>query len=208
MVAVVTASAISAAMPWLRKLLISFSLWPAPTGPMWKTFSEKVSSTGRIAASVASSAPTRVLSRPASASLGERVKRRIGEAHVLRRKRLGHALGRGGLGGGAVDHDQALVRAGHDAVLGEHAQLDLGGRRHAQDHHVARPGERGRALRLARAAAEQVLDRRPVAVREHAQRVAFLDDVLGHAVAHQTGADEADALRHLPLPAVAGPNKA
>jgi hypothetical protein len=33
LVAVVTASAISAAVPWLRKLLISFILCPEPIGP-------------------------------------------------------------------------------------------------------------------------------------------------------------------------------
>jgi hypothetical protein len=92
---------------------------------MWQMFSENVSRTGRIAASVASSAPTSVLSRPAFGVLGRVGKRRIGEAHVLGRERLGHALRRGGLGGGAVDHDQAFVRPGHDAVVGKHAELDF-----------------------------------------------------------------------------------
>ena len=38
---------------------------------------------------------------------------------------------------------------------------------------------------LGGAAAEQVLDRLPVAMPEHGKLEALLDDVLGHAVAHQ-----------------------
>ena len=93
-------------------------------------FSQNVSSTGRIAASVASFAPTRLLSRPASASLGERVsgasaKRTFFAASALATclVELGSAVG--------VDYDQAVVPAGQDAVVGEHALLHLGrGRTH------------------------------------------------------------------------------
>ena len=38
-------------------------------------------------------------------------------------------------------------------------------------------------------ALEEILDRRPVAMGHHGQRIALLDDVLGHAVAHQADAD-------------------
>jgi hypothetical protein len=92
------------------------------------------------------------------------------------------------------------VRAREDAVLGEHAELDLGRGGHAQDHNVACPRERRRALGFGGAAAEQILDRLPVAVPEHGQPEAFGQDVLGHAVAHQAGPDQADPPAHLILP--------
>ena len=44
-----------------------------------------------------------------------------------------------------------------------------------------------------RAGREQVLERLPVAVRAHGERIALGDEVLRHAVAHQAQPDEADA---------------
>jgi hypothetical protein len=46
-------------------------------------------------------------------------------------------------------------------------------------------------------AAQQVLDRRAVAVAHDGERVSVREDVLGGAVSHQSDADVADAARRL-----------
>ena len=45
---------------------------------------------------------------------------------------------------------------------------------------------------LVRTARDEIVDRRAVAMCEDRERKALLDDVLGHAVAHQAQADKAD----------------
>jgi hypothetical protein len=53
-----------------------------------------------------------------------------------------------------------------------------------------------RVLRLDRAALDEIVDRRAVAMAEHGQGVTLLQQILRHAVAHEAEADETDALRH------------
>jgi hypothetical protein len=62
----------------------------------------------------------------------------------------------------------------------------------AEEDEIGAPGELGGVLRLDGATADQVVHRLAVAVAEDGERIALLDDVLGHAMAHQPDADEAD----------------
>jgi hypothetical protein len=57
---------------------------------------------------------------------------------------------------------------------------------------VALRGQLARRARLGGAERLEVFHRLAVAVAQHHQRIALGDDVLGHAVAHQADADEAD----------------
>ena len=66
------ASAIDAAKLIAIMLFTSLSTWPWPGPPTWKMFSQNALSTGSIASKSSGSAPTMVLSRPSSASLGVR----------------------------------------------------------------------------------------------------------------------------------------
>ncbi len=56
-----------------------------------------------------------------------------------------------------------------------------------------RRGEVFHAARLDGAAPDEVLERRAVAMRDHGQGIALLDDVLRHALPHQADADKAHA---------------
>ena len=66
------ASAVAVQIACAMKLLISLRMIPWPAGPTWMMFSQNAGSTGFSCANVASSAPTMMLSLPASASTGVR----------------------------------------------------------------------------------------------------------------------------------------
>ena len=61
-------SAVAASVTALRKLLSSFAVCPAPTGPRWCTVAASGARTGRIASTAAASPPAMIVSVPFSAA--------------------------------------------------------------------------------------------------------------------------------------------
>ena len=118
---------------------------------------------------------------------------------VLRSSTSAH--GRDRIGGRAIDDHRARLEPRLQAVRAAHHRLDLGRAGHAEKHDRRAFADLARVRRLARAPGDEILDRLAVAPAGDDQRIAFLDDVLGHAVAHQAEADEADRFfRHETLP--------
>ena len=97
------------------------------------------------------------------------------------------------LRGRRVDHDEPGASDAEDAVLAVDDLLDLRRAGDAQDHHVGRLGELCIALRFLRPGGENVLCSLTIAVHTDRQRETLGDEILRHAVTHQTKADEADA---------------
>ena len=174
-------------------------MWPAPGAPTWKTFSAKQRSTGSILRE------GRVVGADhhvelAGLGLDRRSReRRVDEGDAGRGARLAQARGRVGLAGRAVDDDEAAPRAGEQARRARHRRLDLRRAGDAQEDDLARRGELGGAAALLRAGGEQVGDALAVAVHGERERVALGEQVLRHAVAHQSRcADESDRCHSRP----------
>src|ERR1700730_13023297 len=145
------------------------------------TFSLYADNNGFKRANVASSAPTMVLSRPSSASFGVRAS---GASTYLvpflaRSSRI-FAVEAGS--GGA-----------QDSVLTVDDLLDLWRTGDAENHDIRGARQLGIGLHFLCARGKNVLGRLAILVQTHRQRKAFGDQVLGHAVTHQSQANKADS---------------
>jgi hypothetical protein len=95
-----------------------------------------------------------------------------------------------------------FARPGLEPVGPAHQPLDLRRAGDAEQDDGRGLRHFARRLHLARPALHDVLDRRPITVPHHRERITLLDDVLGHAMAHEAEPDEADAFacHHVTLP--------
>ena len=143
----------------------------------------------------AASAPTITLSLPASASTGVRAS---GASTKLTPAAAQGSRSLAVESGSLVELSTIIRpwrRAGEQAVGARHRGLDLRRAGDAQEHDVAAAASAGRRRGLGRAGGQQVGHALAVAVHGERQRVALGEQVLRHAVAHQSrGADESDAL--------------
>ena len=126
--------------------------------------------------------------------------RRVAERNAARLKLRGERHGRGRIGCRAIDDDHALLRAGFQSVGAPHQRFHLGRAGDAEKYDVGILRDLGRALCFLGAALDQILDRRAIAVAHDRERMAFLEKVLRHAVAHKANADKSDAFGHLRFP--------
>jgi hypothetical protein len=129
--------------------------------------------------------------------LGRARQRRIDQLDALGREVVADARAGGRLGGGGVDHDQALAAAFEQAVLAVNNLFDLGRARDADEHDVAGLRAFGVGFGFLRAGGDQVGQVVAVAVDLEGQAEAFGQQVFGHAVAHHADADKSDFGGHL-----------
>ena len=168
---------------------------PVPTGPVSTTRPANASRIGRARATDSGVAADHDVERSLPGVLRRAAQWCVDQRDPFRRELLRHAPRRGRLGGRAVDDEQGPADRS-EPVLPLHDRLDLRRAGHAEHDDVALLGDLPRAGRLLRAASLEIVDRLALAMGEHGQRPAFLDDVLRHAVAHEPDADEADPLFH------------
>ena len=155
---------------------------------------------GRTARTVSGSPPMNVLSFPSSASFGVLPSRRVGHPDAALRQVRADPLRRARIGGRRIDDDQARGRAGKHAVLAVDRGLDLDRGGQAQEDDIGGSRDVRRRLRFPRAARDEIVDRRAIAMPDDRQRVAVAEDVLGRAVPHQPDTDVSDPLlRHAVL---------
>jgi hypothetical protein len=111
--------------------------------------------------------------------------------HVLR-----NALAHRGLAGRAIEEHEPWPHRFEDAVLAVENLLHLRSTGHAQDHDIGLRRDIFRRGSFFGALRHQVFDGLAILVRHHGDFVPLLQEVLGHAVAHQPDSDEPDLLCH------------
>jgi hypothetical protein len=91
--------------------------------------------------------------------------------------------------------DEPVPGAGQDPPVAVDEPLDVVRGRHAGEDDLGGGRDLARASGLRGAPRHEVVDPLAAAVGHHGQPVPLLDEVLGHAVAHEADADKSDA-RH------------